>query len=72
MNPKWDKYHSTADANTLLEGWAKAFPDLTKLYSIGETLKGTQLMVLEISNKKPVYLQPNLPIIMMVIFMQES
>ena len=52
LNPKWDKYHSTADTNALLEGWAKAFPDLTKLYSIGETLKGTQLMVLEISNKK--------------------
>ncbi|MDH5474273.1 MAG: M14 family metallopeptidase [Cyclobacteriaceae bacterium] len=62
MNPKWDKYHSTAETNTLLEGWAKAFPNLTKLYSIGETLKGTPLMVLEISNKntgasatKPAY-----------------
>lgn len=62
MNPKWDKYHSTAETNVLLEGWAKAFPNLTKLYSIGETLKGTPLMVLEISNKntsasatKPAY-----------------
>jgi len=62
MNPKWDKYHSTAETNTLLEGWAKAFPNLTELYSIGETLKGTPLMVLEISNKntgasatKPAY-----------------
>lgn len=52
MNPRWDKYHSTANVHALLEGWAKAFPDLTKLYSIGETLKGTPLMVLEISNKK--------------------
>jgi len=62
MDPQWNKFHSTADTNTLLEGWAKAFPNLTKLYSIGETLKGTQLMVLEISNKntgasatKPAY-----------------
>lgn len=61
-NPKWDKYHSTADTHALLEGWAKAFPNLTKLYSIGETLKGTPLMVLEIANKatgtsesKPAY-----------------
>lgn len=52
MNPKWDKYHSSAEANALLEAWAKAFPNLTKLYSIGETLKGSPLMVLEISNKK--------------------
>ena len=50
-NPKWDRYHSTADVNTLLQGWAKAFPNLTELYSIGETLKGTKLMVLEITNK---------------------
>ncbi len=62
MNPQWDKFHSTADAHALLEGWAKAFPNLTKLYSIGKTLKGTDLMVLEISNKstgksetKPAY-----------------
>lgn len=52
INPRWDKFHSSTEANTLLEGWAKAFPNLTKLYSIGETLKGSPLMVLEISNKK--------------------
>lgn len=62
LNPKWDKYHSTAEADRLLKAWAKAFPKLTKLYSIGKTLKGTDLMVLEISNKdtgaadtKPAY-----------------
>lgn len=62
LNPGWDKFHSTAETHTLLEAWAKAFPNLTKLYSIGETIKGTALMVLEISNKgtgeahtKPAY-----------------
>jgi len=62
LNPEWDKYHSTEDAYALLEGWSKAFPNITNLYSIGETLKGTKLMVLEISNKntgapetKPAY-----------------
>jgi len=62
MNPRWDKFHSTADAYALLEGWHKAFPNLTELYSIGKTLKGTDLMVLEIANKstgapetKPAY-----------------
>lgn len=62
QNPKWDKYNSTADTHALLEAWNKAYPNLTKLYSIGETLKGTPLMVLEISNmsigsadSKPAY-----------------
>ena len=50
--PNWKKYHSTADAYALLTGWTKVYPNLTKLYSIGETLKGTQLMVLEITNKQ--------------------
>ena len=61
-NPNWAKYHTTADAHFLLQEWAKAYPNLTKLYSIGETLKGTQLMTLEITNKatgaaedKPAY-----------------
>jgi len=52
MDPKWNMYHSSTQSNALLENWAKAFPNLTNLYSIGETLKGSPLMLLEISNKK--------------------
>ncbi|MGB4971039.1 MAG: M14 family zinc carboxypeptidase, partial [Cyclobacteriaceae bacterium] len=51
-NPNWKKYHTTSDAYALLSAWNTAYPNLTNLYSIGETLKGTQLMVLEITNKK--------------------
>ena len=61
-SPNWAKYHTTADAYALLQGWAQAFPKLTELYSIGQTLKGTRLMVLEITNEdtgpasaKPAY-----------------
>ncbi len=50
--PNWKKYHSTKDAYALLDGWVRLYPDLTRLYSIGETLKGTPLMVLEITNKQ--------------------
>ena len=39
-SPNWGKYHTTTDAYALLEGWARAYPGLTNLYSIGETLKG--------------------------------
>ncbi|MFQ5568623.1 MAG: M14 family metallopeptidase [Rhodothermales bacterium] len=51
LHPNWQTYHSTADAYALLEDWAAAFPNLTHLYSIGETLQGTPLLVLEITNK---------------------
>ncbi len=50
MNPNWNAYHTTERAYALLEGWAAEFPTLTRLYSIGETLEGTPLMVLEITN----------------------
>jgi hypothetical protein len=52
LHPNWEKFHSTADAYALLEGWTDAFPQLTNLYSIGETLEGTALLVLEITNKQ--------------------
>jgi murein tripeptide amidase MpaA len=50
--PRWDFYHSTEDAYALLEGWAREFPQWTRLYSIGETLEGTHLLVLEITNQE--------------------
>jgi hypothetical protein len=52
LQPNWDFYHNTAEAYALLHGWAREFPDLTNLYSIGETLEGTPLLVLEITNKQ--------------------
>lgn len=61
-SPNWAKYHTTAEAHALLDGWARAFPQLTRLYSIGQTLKGTPLQVLEITSEasgaaseKPAY-----------------
>jgi hypothetical protein len=48
MNPNWGAHHTTERAYTLLEGWAVAYPDLIRLYSIGETLQGTPLMVLDV------------------------
>ncbi len=51
LNPSWDHYHSTEEAYALLRAWAAAYPELTELYSIGETLEGTPLLVLEITNK---------------------
>ena len=49
-HPTWDFYHSSAAAHALLEAWVREYPTLTNLYSIGETLEGTPLLVLEITN----------------------
>ena len=51
-NPRWDKFHTSAEVNASLEAWAHEFPQLTELYSIGNTLNGKPLMVLEITNKQ--------------------
>ena len=50
--PTWDRYHNSAEVHSLLVGWARDFPSLTNLYSIGETLEGTPLWMLEITNKE--------------------
>ena len=52
LAPTWQSLHTTTAAYDMMSAWAKKYPDLTKLYSIGTTLKGTQLMVLEITNHK--------------------
>ena len=52
LNPIWQQYHTAAGTNELLNAWNKTYPNLTKLYSIGQTLKGTPLMVLEITNQQ--------------------
>lgn len=52
LSPQWQSLHTTAAAYDMLNAWAKKYPDLTRLYSIGTTLKGTPLMVLEITNHK--------------------
>lgn len=48
----WNKLHTTSEVHDILNAWSKKYPDLTRLYSIGKTLKGTDLMVLEITNHK--------------------
>ncbi len=52
LHPNWNGYHTTERAYALLEAWTREFPELTNLFSIGETLAGTPLLVLEITNKE--------------------
>ena len=52
LNPTWKQFHTSTATNDLLKAWNKAYPNLTKLYSVGQTLKGTPLMVLEVTNSQ--------------------
>ncbi len=49
--PLWNQFHTSEEVNRSLEAWSLEFPTLTKLYSIGNTLRGNPLMVIEITNK---------------------
>jgi len=46
-----DKYHTYAEIVDLLEQWHAAFPQLTKVYSIGKTYEGRDLWLIEITNQ---------------------
>lgn len=62
LRPDWQRYHNNRESELLLEGWAQFFPRLVRVYSIGKTLKGTSLQLIEITNndtgpasEKPAY-----------------
>jgi hypothetical protein len=48
----WTRYHNSDDAERLLREIVSKYPDLAKMYSIGRSLKGKELWVLELSNRK--------------------
>lgn len=50
LNLKWDRLHTTTQVHDILNAWNRKYPNLTKVFSIGKTLKGTDLLVLEITN----------------------
>ncbi len=56
------KYHTYAEIIELLNQWQAAFPELTKVYSIGKTYEGRDMWLMEITNSatgpaddKPAY-----------------
>ncbi len=50
-SPRWNKDHTSEEMNATLAAWGAKFPSLTEVYSIGNTLTGSPLMVIEITNK---------------------
>lgn len=62
LEPNWGTYHDTEQTHALMHAWARIYPKLCRVLTIGKTLRGTPLLVLEITNSdtgpgdsKPAY-----------------
>jgi hypothetical protein len=47
----YNRYYTSTETNQILRDWARRFPQLTNLYSIGKSLKGADLMLIEVTNE---------------------
>lgn len=48
----WNRFHDHAGVTDVLNRIHKAFPHLTRLYSIGESYEGREIWCLEVTNRK--------------------
>ena len=46
----WNRYYSSGETNAILAHYARRHPRLTKLYSIGRSWRGADLMMMEVTN----------------------
>lgn len=49
VNVAWNRFYDTEGLATILANLHKAFPDLTRLYSIGQSVQGRELWCLEVT-----------------------
>jgi hypothetical protein len=47
----WSRYYTAAESNQILAELARRHPQLTRLYAIGKSYKGADLMVIEVTNE---------------------
>ena len=48
----WNQYYSNTQTNQVMRAYARQYPNLTKIYSIGKSYEGVDLMVMEVTNKQ--------------------
>lgn len=48
----WNRYYDAAETNQILTELARRHPGLTRLYSIGKSFQGADLMVIEVTNEE--------------------
>ena len=49
---RFDHYHDYDEMTDILHAFAKEFPDLSEIYSIGQSTEGRELWLIEITNKE--------------------
>lgn len=47
----WNRYYTADETYAVMARWAEMFPDLTELYSIGQSYLGAELWVMEVTNE---------------------
>ena len=52
VRTEWNRYHDSEGLNAILANLHKAFPQLTKIYSLGKSVQGRELWVMEITSSK--------------------
>ena len=48
----WNRYYSNSEMGQILQRLAKAHPDLAKTYTIGKSVSGRDIWVIEVTNRK--------------------
>ena len=48
---EWNRYYTSGETNAILAHYARRFPQLTRLYSIGRSWRGADLMLIEVTNQ---------------------
>ncbi len=47
----WNRFYTSGETNAILAHYARRYPQLTTLYSIGRSWRGADLMLIEVTNK---------------------
>jgi hypothetical protein len=48
----WNRYYTNAETNRIMRDFAQLHPELTRVFSIGRSYLGADLMMMEISNRR--------------------
>ena len=52
VDVNWNRFHTNDETNRIMRAYADRYADFTKVYSIGKSYKGVDLMLIEVTNQK--------------------
>ena len=66
IEPSDFKHHSQKELEFLLHHYSEQYPQITRLYDVGESVQGRTLWVIEISDNPGIH-EPGIPQILMLV-----